>query len=132
MLNEQVRAAGDLQLQRLLARIRQGVQDLNNTCFREGRRIPWESVITAVTPLNRNRWSLNTVGIRGGSTILMILSYGDYSSIPIPAVFMFVPGMLVIVTQNTHQELKLVNGAAYTALDGVLDKGARALCTTRV
>lgn len=65
MLNEQVCAAGDQQLQRLLTRIRWDVQDqsdvdlINNTCFRENRRIPWENGITVVTPLNRNRWNLN-------------------------------------------------------------------------
>jgi hypothetical protein len=35
---------------------------------------------------------------------------------------MFVPGMPVVVNQNTHQGLKLVNGASYTALDVILDK----------
>jgi hypothetical protein len=59
MLNEQVRAAGALELQQLLTRIRQGIADqndvdlLNRTCYREGKQIPWESGITAVTPLNR-------------------------------------------------------------------------------
>ena len=32
---------------------------LNHACFQEGQHIPWESGITAVTPLNRNRWNLN-------------------------------------------------------------------------
>ncbi|KAK2684708.1 hypothetical protein QWA68_016710 [Fusarium oxysporum] len=65
MLDEQVRAAGDPVLQRLLKRIRLGVQDrtdlelLNSRCYREDRRIPWETGITVVTPLNRNRWNLN-------------------------------------------------------------------------
>jgi len=152
MLKKQVRAAGDPQLQQLLTRIRQGVQDqsdvdlINNTCFRENRRIPWESGITVVTPLNRDRWNLNveatlsyqrqhraTLRIfisehkwkNGEPTeeeALMILNYGDNSGIPIPAVFMFVPGMPIVVTQNTHQALKVVNGASYAALDMVLDK----------
>jgi hypothetical protein len=65
MLDEQVRAADDVQLQQVLTRIQQGVADQNNvdllnrTCYQEGRRIPSESGITAVTPLNRNRWNLN-------------------------------------------------------------------------
>ena len=64
MLDEQVRAAGDPELRRLLTRIRQGIQDqsdvelLNARCYQEGRRIPWESGITVVTPFNRNRWNL--------------------------------------------------------------------------
>src|ERR1051326_6057966 len=116
MLNEQVRAADDLQLQRLVTRIRQGVADqtdvdlLNRTCYREGKRIPWESGIAVVTPLNRNRWSLITEGTlsyqkqhqaqlriflsehkwKAGQPTeeeaLMILSYGDDSSVPVPAI----------------------------------------------
>jgi hypothetical protein len=53
---------------------------------------------------------------------LMILGQGDDSSIPVPAIFMFVPGMPVVVNQNTHQGLKLVNGASYEAVDVILDK----------
>jgi hypothetical protein len=152
MLNEQVRAAGDPRLQRLLKRIRQGVQDksdvelLNNECYHEGRRIPWESGITVVTPLNKNRWNLNFEGAfsfqeqqqaplrifisehkwKDGEPTeeeaLMVLSQGDDSEIPVPAIFTFVPGMPIVVNQNTHQGLKLVNGAAYAALDVILDK----------
>ena len=51
----------------------------------------------------------------------MILSHWNNSDIPVPAVFMFVPGMPIVVNQNT-QGLKLVNGAAYTVLDVILDK----------
>ena len=152
MLNEQVRAAGDPQLQRLLTRIRQGVTDqtdvdlLNRTCYREGRRIPWESGITVVTLLNRNRWTLNIEATlsfqkqhqaqlrifvsehkwKGGQPTeeeaLMVLSYGDDSSVPVPAIFMFVPGMPVVVNWNTYQGLKLVNGSDYKALDVIIDE----------
>ncbi|KJZ69394.1 hypothetical protein HIM_11210 [Hirsutella minnesotensis 3608] len=150
MLDEQVRAAGDVQ--RLLKRIRQGVQDhtdldlLNSRCYQEGKRIPWESGITVVTPLNRNRWNLNMEAslafqIQRRSTMrifisehkwkdglpteeeaIMTLNQGDDSAIPVPAIFMFVPGMPVVVNHNTHQGLKLVNGASYTALEVVIDK----------
>jgi hypothetical protein len=51
-----------------------------------------------------------------------ILSHGDDSGIPVPAVFMFVPGMPVVVNRNTYQGLKVVNGARFTALDIILDK----------
>lgn len=152
MLNEQVRAAGDLRLQRLLKRIRQGVQDrsdlefLNNECYREGRRIPWESGITVVSPLNKNRWNLNFEGTlsfqRQQQALLrifisehkwkdvepteeeafMILNHGDNCEIMVPAIFFFVPGMAVVVNHNIHLGLKLVNGATYTALDVILDK----------
>ncbi|XP_044720063.1 PIF1 protein [Hirsutella rhossiliensis] len=139
MLDEQVRAAGDPELQRLLKRIRLGAQDrtdldlLNSRCYQEGRRIPWASGITVVTPLNRNRWNLNMEAslafqIQHRSTLrifisghkwkeglpteeeaIMMLNQGDDSAIPVPAVFMFVPGMPVVVNHNTHQGLKLVN-----------------------
>jgi hypothetical protein len=130
LLKEQVRAAGDPRLRQLLTRIRKGEQDvndvdfLNDTCFLEGQRIPWESGITAVTPLNRNRWNLNIEATlsfqkqrrvqlrifiseyqwKGGQPTeqeaLMVLNHGDDSSIPVPAVFMFVPGMPVVVTRT--------------------------------
>ncbi|KAM4064172.1 ATP-dependent DNA helicase PIF1 [Hirsutella rhossiliensis] len=133
MLDEQVRAAGDPELQRLLKRIRLGAQDrtdldlLNSRCYQEGRRIPWASGITVVTPLNRNRWNLNMEAslafqIQHRSTLrifisghkwkeglpteeeaIMMLNQGDDSAIPVPAVFMFVPGMPVVVNHNTHQ-----------------------------
>ncbi|KAM4058295.1 PIF1-like helicase [Hirsutella rhossiliensis] len=57
MLDEQMRAAGDPELRRLLGRIRRGEQDrsdldlLNSRCYRAGRRIPWETGVTVVTPL---------------------------------------------------------------------------------
>jgi hypothetical protein len=122
------------------------VEFLNNECYREGRRIPWESGIIVVSPLNRNRWNMNFEGTlsfqsqrqellrifisehkwRDGEPTeeeaFMILNQGDDSEISVPAIFMFVPGMPVVVNHNTHQGLKLVNGAAYTALDVILDK----------
>ena len=119
---------------------------LNARCYRKGRRIPWESGITVVTPLNRNRWNLNVEaalafqkqkqatmhiflsdhrwkdGQPTEEEALMISGRGDDSSIPVPAFFMFVPGMPVVVNRNTHQGLKLVNGARYVAVDIVPDK----------
>ncbi|PNH49352.1 hypothetical protein VD0003_g7784 [Verticillium dahliae] len=152
MLSEQVRAAGDRELQRLLMRVRQGVQDqsdldfLNSRCYRKNRPIPWESGVTVVTPLNRNRWNLNVEealcfqkareaqlrifisehrwkdGEPTEEEAVMILNQGDDSSIPVPGVFIFVPGMPIVVNQNTHMGLKLVNGASYAAVDVILDK----------
>ncbi|KAM4063438.1 PIF1-like helicase [Hirsutella rhossiliensis] len=154
MLNEQMRAAGDPELQGLLKRIRQGVQDrtdldlLNSRCYREGRRIPWETGITVVTPLNRNRWNLNMEaslafrvqqrstmrifisehkwkeGLPTEEEAIMVLNQGDDSAIPVPAVFMFVAGMPVVVNHNTHQGLKLVNGAGYSAVEVIVDKAS--------
>jgi hypothetical protein len=53
---------------------------------------------------------------------ITMLSYGDDSKIPVPEIFMFVPGMPIVVNQNTHQVLKVVNGASYKALEVILDK----------
>ncbi|KAJ0128465.1 Uncharacterized protein HZ326_28440 [Fusarium oxysporum f. sp. albedinis] len=152
MLKEQVRAAQDPRLRRLLTRVRQGAQDqsdvkfLNSNCYHEGRRIPWKSGITVVTPLNRNRWNLNVEatlafqrqrhaplhifvsehkwkdGEPTEEEAVMMLGQDDDSAISVPAVFMFVPGMPVVVNQNMHQGLKLVNGARYEAVGVVLDK----------
>ncbi|KJZ73070.1 hypothetical protein HIM_07454 [Hirsutella minnesotensis 3608] len=52
----------------------------------------------------------------------MMLRQGDDSAIPVPAVFMFVAGMAVVVNHNTHQGLKLVDGAGYRAVEVILDK----------
>ncbi|RSL77772.1 hypothetical protein CDV31_017308 [Fusarium ambrosium] len=139
MLNEQMRAAGDPVLQRLLKRVRLGVQDrtdlnlLNLRCW-EDRRIPWETGITVVTPLNRKRWNLNMEttlsfqtqqrpmmrifmsehkwkeALPAEEAIMILKNQGDDSAIAVPAVFM---GMPVVVNHNTHQGLKLVNGASY-------------------
>jgi hypothetical protein len=51
------------------------------------------------------------------------MSHGDDSATSVPVIVIFVPGMPVVVNQNTHQGIKLVNGASYTALDVILDKG---------
>ncbi|KAM4063272.1 PIF1-like helicase [Hirsutella rhossiliensis] len=152
MLDEQMRAAGDPELRRLLGRIRRGEQDrsdlelLNSRCYRPGRRIPWETGLTVVTPLNRNRWNLNLEaalafraqrrtaarvflsehrwkeGVPTEEEAALMLGYGDDSATPVPAVFVFVPGMPVVVNQNTHQGLKLVNGAGYTAVEVIPDR----------
>ncbi|KJZ69893.1 hypothetical protein HIM_10726 [Hirsutella minnesotensis 3608] len=53
---------------------------------------------------------------------IMMLNQGDDSAIPVPAVFMFAAGMPVVVNHNTHQGLKLVNGASYTAVEVIIDK----------
>ncbi|KAF1963072.1 hypothetical protein CC80DRAFT_512285 [Byssothecium circinans] len=104
MLNEQVQAAGDPKLQQLLTRICQGVQDRSNvdllkgTCYRGDRRISWETSITVATKDSQ----------RTEEEALMILNYGDDSSVPVLAIFMF--------------GLRLVNGASYTALDIILNK----------
>ncbi|KNB06483.1 hypothetical protein FOXG_07178 [Fusarium oxysporum f. sp. lycopersici 4287] len=135
LLDEQIRAAQDPRL-----------QYLNSHCYQEGRRIPWESGITVVTPLNRNRWNLNIEAALAfrkqwqrqvrifvsehrwkdneptEEEAIMMLGQGDDSTIPVPAIFMFVPGMPVVVNKNTHQGLKLGNGASYTAQHVILDK----------
>ncbi|PNP57188.1 hypothetical protein FNYG_15288 [Fusarium nygamai] len=149
VLKEKVPAAQDPRLRRLITRVQQGAQDqsdvefLNSNCYREERRIPWESGIAVVTPLNRNRWNLNVeatltfqrqrhapLHIFGSEhkwkdgkpteeEAVMMLGQGDDSAISVPAVFMFVPGMPVVVNQNMHQGLKLVNGARYEAVGGL-------------
>ncbi|KJZ68516.1 hypothetical protein HIM_12092 [Hirsutella minnesotensis 3608] len=110
------------------------------------QRIPWEAGITVVTPLNRNRWNLNMEASLAFQTqqrsmmrifisehkwkdgqpteeeAIMMLRQGDDSAIPVPAFFMFVAGIPIVVNHNTHQGLKLVDGASYTAVEVILDK----------
>jgi hypothetical protein len=97
-------------------------------------------------PLNRNWWNLNIKRTfsyqkqhraqlrifisehrwKGGrlteEEALMVMGYGDDSGMPVPAIFMFVPGIPVVVNRNTYPGLKLVNGSTYRALNVVLDK----------
>ncbi|KAM5356885.1 hypothetical protein ACJ41O_003531 [Fusarium nematophilum] len=47
---------------------------------------------------------------------------GNDSALPVPAIFIFVPGMPVVVNHNTDQGLKLVNGASYTAVEVISNK----------
>ncbi|KND86299.1 hypothetical protein TOPH_09074 [Tolypocladium ophioglossoides CBS 100239] len=53
---------------------------------------------------------------------IMVLNQGDDSAIPVPAVFMFVPGMPVVVNQNTYQGLKPINRGDYTAVEVIVNK----------
>ncbi|XP_044717937.1 PIF1-like helicase domain-containing protein [Hirsutella rhossiliensis] len=134
MLDEQMRAAGDPELRRLLGRIRRGEQDrsdlelLNSRCHRPGRRIAWETGVTVVTPLNRNRWNLNLEAalafraLRRTAARVFLRAQVEGRATPVPAVFVFVPGMPVVVNQNTHQGLKVVNGAGYTAVAVIPDR----------
>lgn len=91
-----------------------------------GLRDPGGACITVVTPLNWNRWNLNMEatlsfqiqqrsmmrvfisehkwkeGLPTEEEAIMMLNQGDDSAISVPAVFMFVPGMPVVVNHNTH------------------------------
>ncbi|KAJ2971918.1 hypothetical protein NQ176_g7457 [Zarea fungicola] len=145
MLDEQMRAAGDAELRRLLKRIRQGVQDhsdvelLNARCYRQGRRIPWETGIIVVTPLNRNRWNLNMeaslafqVDQRSTMRIFlsehrwkdgtpteeeatMMLNHGDDSAIPVPAVFMAAAGKRSELQGGGRDSGQVVSGTSGVA-----------------
>ena len=46
----------------------------------------------------------------------------DDSNIIIPGVFLYVPNMPVILNHNTFHGLKAVNGAAYDAIDIIIDR----------
>ncbi|KAL3954401.1 hypothetical protein ACCO45_009964 [Purpureocillium lilacinum] len=130
MLNEQMRAAGDPELQRLLTRIRRGEQDhtdldfLNARCYREGRRIPREMGITVQwsamrISISEHKWN---DGMPTEEEAIMMMNQGDDSAIPVPAIFMFVPGMPVVVNQNTYQGLKVTSGGGYTAAEVIVDR----------
>ncbi|KAJ3455084.1 hypothetical protein MRS44_013684 [Fusarium solani] len=120
MLTEQVRAAGDPELQRLLTRIRQGEQDESDMELLNSR-LPEERTeaspdISIPAPLGKTQY----IAGNGGRCY----AYGqrrDDSKICVPATFMFVPGMPVVVTMNINPGLKLVNGAKYTALEVIPD-----------
>ncbi|KAF2176614.1 hypothetical protein K469DRAFT_733695 [Zopfia rhizophila CBS 207.26] len=98
--------------------LKDDIDFLNHTCFREGRNW-WNLNVEAILSFQKQHWGRLTE-----EEAIMILNYGDDSSILVPAVFMFVSGMLVVVNQNTHQGLKLVNGASYrVSADSILHFG---------
>ncbi|KAM4058271.1 PIF1-like helicase [Hirsutella rhossiliensis] len=103
MLNEQMRAAGDPELQGLLKRIRQGAD-------------PWETGITVVTPLNRNRWNLNMEAslafrVQQRSTMRIFISEHKWKE-GLPT------------EEEAIMGLKLVNGAGYSAVEVIVDKAS--------
>ncbi|KAM4064175.1 PIF1-like helicase [Hirsutella rhossiliensis] len=131
MLNEQMRA-GDPELQGLLKRIRQGVQDRTDLDLLNSRnrwnlnmeaslafRVQQRSTMRIF--ISEHKWK---EGLPTEEEAIMILNQGDDSAIPVPAVFMFVAGMPVVVNHNTHQGLKLVNGAGYSAVEVIVDKAS--------
>lgn len=80
--------------------------------------------------ISQHKWK---DGLPSEEEAIMFLGHGEDSATPVPGVFMFVPGMPVVVNQNTYQGLKVVNGASYTAVDVILDKaylGRRVLANT--
>ncbi|SRR6266566_9977690 len=52
----------------------------------------------------------------------MVLNQKDDNAIPISTVFIFVPNIPIVINQNIHQGLKLVNGANYTTVDIVFNR----------
>jgi len=99
-----------------------------------------------MTPLNKNRWNLNikaTLAFQKQyqrqlrifislhkwtddepteKEAFMKWNQGDDKAIPVPAVFIFILNMPIVVNQNIYQGLKMANGSSYTALDVIFDK----------
>ncbi|KAM4064047.1 PIF1-like helicase [Hirsutella rhossiliensis] len=75
---------------------------------RGGARVPERRRTAARVFLSEHKWR---DGVPTEEEAVLMLGQGDDSATPVPAVFLFVPGMPVVVNQNTHQGLKLVNGA---------------------
>ncbi|RSL77952.1 hypothetical protein CDV31_017297, partial [Fusarium ambrosium] len=71
--------------------------------------------------LPQHRWGKpSTLPVTEEEATLMA-SVGDDRKTCVPATFMFVPGMPVVVTKNINPGLKLVNGAKYKALEVIPD-----------
>lgn len=72
--------------------------------------IPSAAAIDDAYFISEHRWEygLSTEKVR--SERIIILNQGDDSTIPVPAVFMFVPGIPVVVNHNTYQSLRATNG----------------------
>lgn len=150
LLEEQVRARDDPQLGALLDRIRAGTQtmedlDLLNTKLVDRSQITFKDGLRAITPLNRNRWSLNTEAVvdwarfhkrhisvfvsthtwrsraLSQQEVAQTIEQGDNSNCKIPGVFFYAQGIPVVVNKNTYTGLKVVNGAEFTAADIIPD-----------
>jgi hypothetical protein len=150
LLEEQVRARDDPQLGALLDRVRAGTQtqqdlDLLNTKLVDRSQITFKDGLRAVTPLNRNRWSLNMEAVvdwarfnkrhisifvsthtwRSGTLsqneIVQTIEQGDDSNCKVPGIFFYAQGMPVVVNKNIYTGLKIVNGAEFTAADVIPD-----------
>ncbi|KAM4061095.1 hypothetical protein HRG_010020 [Hirsutella rhossiliensis] len=102
MLDKQIRAAGDPELRRLLGGSAEGGRTQAARDF-----------------LSKNK---QKEGAPMGEEAVLVLGYDDDSATPVPAVLVFVPGMPVVINQNTHQGLKPVNGARYTVVDAKMVK----------
>ncbi|KAJ3572625.1 hypothetical protein NPX13_g4988 [Xylaria arbuscula] len=149
LLEEQVRARDDPQLGALLDRIRAGVQtrqdlDLLNTKLVDRSQISFNSGLRAITPLNRNRWSLNMEAVvdwarfnkrhisifvsmhtwrctPSQDELARTIEQGDNSNCKVPGIFFYAQGMPVVVNKNIYTGLKIVNGAEFTAADIIPD-----------
>ncbi|KAG7424356.1 ATP-dependent DNA helicase PIF1 [Fusarium oxysporum f. sp. raphani] len=128
LLEEQVRARDDPQLGALLDRVRAGVQtqqdlDLLNTKLVDRSQITFKDGLRAITPLNRNRWSLNMEAVvdwarfhkrhisifvsthtwRRGTLsqneIARTIEQGDDSNCKVPGIFFYAQGMPVVVNK---------------------------------
>ncbi|KAJ3568908.1 hypothetical protein NPX13_g6264 [Xylaria arbuscula] len=150
LLEEQVRARDDPQLGALLDRVRAGTQttedlDLLNAKLVDRSQMSFKDGLRAITPLNRNRWSLNMEAVidwarfhhkhilifvsthawrsRGVSQqeMAQTIEQGDSSNCKIPGVFFYAQGMPVVVNKNIYTGLKVVNGAEFIATDIIPD-----------
>jgi hypothetical protein len=150
LLEEQVRARDDPRLGALLDRVRAGTQtredlDLLNTKLVDRSQITFKNGLRAITPLNRNRWSLNMEAVvdwarfhrrhisifisthtwrsRAVSQqeVARTVEQGDNSNCKIPGVLFYAQGMPVVVNKNIYTGLRVVNGAEFTAMDVIPD-----------
>jgi len=151
LLQEQVRQRDDKEFHQLLQRFRHGEQtradlDRLNEKVMEPEKIDFARDLTAITPLNRNRWFFTKHGVVtwararglhvhmflnkhrwdvrvGVEEMVRALSEEDSSEMAIPSVFFFARGMPIIVNANLYQGLKIVNGGRYVASDVILEPG---------
>lgn len=125
----------------------QTVEDLGllNTKLVDCSRITFKDGLHTITPLNRNRWSLNMAAVvdwarfrrrhisvfisthswRGRALspqeVAQAIEYGDNSNCKIPGVFFYAQGMPVVLNKNAYICLKVVNGAEFTAAEVISD-----------
>lgn len=155
ILDEQMRAKGDPELQEMLGSMRAGEPPdkfytrLMDQVVQPDEALGWEHGTRAITPRNESRWRMNMDAVlcfaksRGQACRIFmsthmwnstdpdekekIVAQGDSGQTDVPGIFFYTDGMPVITNKNQYPGLKVMNGTEFTACGVIVDDQARGL-----